>query len=192
MSDEHLRIATAEDAAAVAAIYGPYVRDTPITFETTPPAVDEMRERIAGVLASHVWLVACRGGVVVGYAYATAHRTRSAYRWSVDTAVYLESTWQRRGIARRLYGALFAILARQHYVNAYAGIALPNPPSVGFHEAMGFVRVGVYRRVGYKHGSWHDVGWWSKALRECSGPPAEPVTLRNLDADVLESILASH
>jgi phosphinothricin acetyltransferase len=192
MRDERLRIATAEDAAAVASIYAPYVRDTPISFETAPPTADEIRQRIDAVLASHVWLVACRGGGVVGYAYASAHRTRAAYRWSVDTAVYVEASSQRRGIARRLYGALFSILALQRYVNAYAGITLPNRASVGLHEAMGFVPVGVYRRVGYKQGSWYDVGWWCRALRECSGEPGAPSRLRDLDADVVESVLAAH
>jgi phosphinothricin acetyltransferase len=191
MRDEHLRIATADDAIAIASIYGPYVRDSPVSFEGTPPTIEEVRGRIDNVLASHVWLVACRGGDVIGYAYATAHRARTAYRWSVDTAVYLESASQRRGIARRLYGALFEILARQRYVNAYAGISLPNPASVAFHEAMGFVPVGVYQRVGYKHGAWRDVGWWSRTLRECDGEPEEPLGLRDLDADVVASVLAS-
>jgi phosphinothricin acetyltransferase len=97
----------------------------------------------------------------------------------------------RRGIARRLYGALFAILAQQRYVNAYAGITLPNPASVGFHEAMGFVPVGVYERVGFKGGSWYDVGWWSRSLRECAGQPEEPLRLLDLDAGELGAVLAS-
>jgi phosphinothricin acetyltransferase len=191
MHDIHLRLATAEDAAAVAAIYAPYVRDTPISFETTPPTADEVARRIEDALASHVWLVACRATDIVDYAYASAHRTRAAYRWSVDTAVYLERTSHRRGIARRLYGALFAILVRQRYVNAYSGITLPNAASVGLHEAMGFAPVGVYRRVGYKRGAWYDVGWWGRTLRECDGEPEEPLSLRDLDADAIEADLAS-
>ncbi|MGH7437598.1 MAG: GNAT family N-acetyltransferase, partial [Polyangiaceae bacterium] len=150
---------------------------------------DEMRRRVEEVLERHVWLVACRDDDVVGYAYGCPHRSRAAYRWSVDTTVYLEPSSHRRGIARRLYGALLAILARQRYVNVYAGITLPNPASVGFHEAMGFAPVAVYRRVGHKQGSWHDVGWWGRALREVAGEPEEPLRLGDLDAaEVLASL----
>jgi phosphinothricin acetyltransferase len=184
-------MATAEDATSLATIYAPYVRDTPISFETTPPTPDEMRARVDDVLASHVWLVACRGADVVGYAYASPHRSRAAYRWSVDTAVYLQRASHRQGIARRLYGALFSILARQRFVNAYAGITLPNPASVGFHEAMGFVLVGVYKGVGFKQGAWYDVGWWSRPLRECSGQPEEPLRLRDVDPAEVRALLAS-
>jgi len=190
MVETHLRIASAGDAARLAAIYAPYVRDTSISFETEPPGADEMRRRVEEVLERHVWLVACRGDDVVGYAYGSPHRTRAAYRWSVDAAVYLEPSAHRCGIARHLYGALFAILAMQRYVNVYAGITLPNPASVGFHEAMGFAPVGVYPRVGYKQGSWHDVGWWSRALREVAGEPEEPVRLGDLDAAAVLASLA--
>jgi phosphinothricin acetyltransferase len=191
MVDTHLRIASASDGAAVAAIYAPYVRDTPITFETVPPTADEMGRRIEEVLDTHVWLLACEGGLVVGYAYASAHRTRAAYRWSADAAVYLEPGSHRRGIARRLYRALFAVLERQRYVNVYAGITLPNPASVALHEAMGFTPIGVYRRVGYKQGAWYDVGWWSRALRAHGGEPEEPLPLRDLDAGAIAALLGS-
>jgi phosphinothricin acetyltransferase len=191
MDDTHLRIASAADGPALAAIYAPFVRDTPISFETVPPTADEMRRRIEEVLDRHVWLVACQGDLVVGYAYASVHRTRAAYGWSVDTTVYLQPSSHRRGIARRLYGALFGILERQGYVNAYAGITLPNPASVGFHESMGYARVGVYRHVGYKLGAWYDVGWWSRALREPAGAPEELRPLRSLDAGVVAAVLAS-
>jgi phosphinothricin acetyltransferase len=191
MTETHLRFATAADGDAVSAIYAPYVRDTPISFEVDPPTADEMRARIAEVQQRHAWLVACRNGDVVGYAYAGAHRTRAAYRWSVDMAVYLERGSHRRGIARRLYKALFALLARQGYVNAYAGITLPNPASVGFHEAVGFVPVGVYRAVGYKRGTWYDVGWWSRRLRDCDGDPTEPLGLGEIDPEEIRGVIAS-
>jgi phosphinothricin acetyltransferase len=191
MTDTHLRFATADDGAAVAAIYAPYVRDTPISFEIEPPTTGEMQTRIEAALQRHAWLLACRGADVIGYAYACPHRTRAAYRWSVDMAVYLERSAQRRGIARRLYTALCALLARQGYVNAYAGVTLPNPASVGFHEAMGFRPVGVYRGVGFKHGAWYDVGWWSRPLRDHPGDPAEPLRVGDLDPEEVRSLLAS-
>ena len=119
-------------------------------------------------------------GEVAGYAYATKHRVRSAYRWSVDTSVYVADTHRKRGVGTGLYASLFAILSEQGYVNAYAGIALPNPGSVGLHESMGFEKLGVYRRVGYKLGQWHDVGWWQLALREHEQTPREPLDLTAL------------
>jgi L-amino acid N-acyltransferase YncA len=189
--DTRLRIASLDDAASVAAIYAPYVRDTVVSFELEAPTIDEMRERIEGVLERHLWLLACRGADVVGYAYASPHRTRAAYQWSVDVAVYLEATSHRRGIARRLYTALMALLARQGYVNAYAGITVPNPASVGFHEAMGFAPVGVYRQVGYKHGAWRDVGWWCRRLHDCPEGPPDPRSVRDLDAEDVTKVLAT-
>lgn len=169
-----IRLADARDAAAVAAVYRPFVDSTVISFETEPPDEREMRGRILDTLETFPWLVYESDGAVVGYAYATKHRVRAAYRWSVDTAVYIDAAHHRRGIGRGLYASLFAILAQQRYVNAYAGITLPNPASVGLHEAAGFQPVGIYRQVGHKLGAWHDVGWWELALRDRPKEPEEP------------------
>jgi L-amino acid N-acyltransferase YncA len=177
-----IRIATVDDAAAVAGIYRPYVDGTVISFEVVPPTADEMRARISAVLARLPWLVDESDGQVVGYAYASAHHARAAYQWSVDTAVYVHQDCHRRGIGRRLYERLFSLLVRQGYVNAYAGITLPNAKSVGLHESLGFSPVGVYRHVGYKLGEWHDVGWWHLALRPLPATPQPPVALPDLEA----------
>jgi phosphinothricin acetyltransferase len=184
-----IRQAADGDAAAVAAIYAPYVRDTIISFETAAPTSAEMGGRIAAIAARYPWLVAEQGGEVLGYAYAGEHRSRAAYRWDVDVAVYLAADAHRRGIGRRLYCALFELLRRQGYINAYAGISLPNAASVGLHEALGFLPVGVYRKVGYKQGAWHDVGWWSLNLQPPPPEPAEPVPCRELDRAALLSLL---
>jgi phosphinothricin acetyltransferase len=120
------------------------------------------------------------GGRVAGYAYATRHRVRSAYRWSVDTSVYVEASVRQSGVGRGLYGSLFAILSAQGYFNAYAGIALPNAASVGLHEAVGFRKVGVYQRVGYKFGEWRDVGWWQLELRAHEASPADPLDIETV------------
>ncbi|MGH7789790.1 MAG: arsinothricin resistance N-acetyltransferase ArsN1 family B [Candidatus Binatia bacterium] len=170
-----LRRATADDAAAVAAIYAPYVRDTAISFEIDPPDGAEMRRRIAAVGETYPWLIAHpASGDPVGYAYASRHRDRAAYRWSVDVTVYVHRDAHRRGTGRALYQALLPVVAAQGYRNAYAGITLPNAASVGVHEAMGFTPVGVYRRVGWKLGAWHDVGWWALELGSGAGDPDEP------------------
>jgi phosphinothricin acetyltransferase len=115
--------------------------------------------------------VAESGESVFGYAYGSAHRARAAYRWSVDTSVYVASAWQRQGVGRALYATLMERLAALGYVNAFAGITVPNPASVALHESVGFTPVGVFRSVGYKLGAWRDVGWWALQLTE---PPPEP------------------
>jgi len=163
-----VRVATAHDAAAVASIYAPYVRETAISFEELPPSVDDMSGRISKTLATHPFLVFEDGGSVVAYAYASPHRERPAYRWSADVAIYAAPAIHRRGVGRALYARLLDILGRQGFHSAFAGITLPNANSVGLHEAMGFEHVGTYAEVGFKLGTWRDVGWWQ--CRIASGP----------------------
>jgi L-amino acid N-acyltransferase YncA len=172
-----IRLATEHDAGRIAAIYAPTVRNTIISFEVEPPTPDEMRSRIATTLESYPWLVCERRGRVAGYAYAGPHNPRAAYRWSVDVSAYVREAERRTGIGRALYTSLFSVLVLQGFYNAYAGISLPNPASVGLHEAVGFSPVGVYRGVGYKLGAWHDVGWWERSLRERSPHPDPPLDL---------------
>ena len=170
----NIRMATEDDAAAVAAIYRPFVLETAITFEIEPPDEPEMRTRIRSALASHAWLVAEEQQDIVGYAYGTTHATRAAYRWSVNVSVYLRPSVHRRGIGRGLYTSLFSVLAAQGYVMAFAGITLPNEKSVGVHEAMGFKPVGIYHHAGHKRGQWHDVGWWERPLSPRTDTPSPP------------------
>lgn len=161
-----IRLATEADAPAVHAIYAPIVRDTIISFEYEPPAMDEMCRRIARTLIRYPWLIYERDGEVLGYAYASQHSERAAYQWSVNVSVYVSADARRMGVGRALYRQLFALLRVQGFVNVYAGITLPNAASVGLHEAMGMTPIGVYHRVGYKFGAWHDVGWWEMVLGE--------------------------
>jgi phosphinothricin acetyltransferase len=171
-------MARAEDGAAISAIYAPYVLETAISFETEPPTPAEMSERIAATLAICPFLVFEVDGSVVAYAYAGPHRARAAYRWSVDVTVYTTPGLQRRGIGRALYSGLLDRLTRQGFHTAFAGIALPNEKSVGLHEALGFRHLGTYREVGFKFGTWHDVGWWSRRLSDGlpSGDPLPPTS----------------
>lgn len=169
-----IRTASADDGAAVAAIYAPYVRETAISFEEDPPSPQEMAARIAHTLQTHPFLVCEEGGTVLGYAYAGPHNPRAAYRWSAAVSVYVAQHAHRQGVGRRLYLDLFAILRRQRLHALFAGVTLPNDKSVGLHEALGFRPLGTYREVGFKLGRWHDVGYWRLGLRE--GPPeGEPV-----------------
>jgi L-amino acid N-acyltransferase YncA len=152
------------DAAACAAIYAPHVAEAATSFEEEAPDAEELARRIETVTATHPWLVAERGGEVVGYVYACPHRAKPAYRWSVDVAVYIAEAEWRQGHGRRLYEELFERLRGQGFHMACAGITLPNEASVGLHESLGFTRVGVYREIGWKQGAWRDVGWWQLEL----------------------------
>ncbi len=177
-----IRLATPSDARAVAEIYGPIVRETAISFETEVPSEAEMEHRIVTTLSYAPWLVWDERGDIGGYVYASRHRERSAYQWSVDVTAYTREGHRRKGIARALYGALFELLRLQHFYRAHAGITLPNAASVRLHESVGFRPVGVYRAVGFKLGAWHDVGWWQLALQEPIGAPSPPLTLPDAQA----------
>lgn len=170
----------AGDARACAQLYAPYVSDGAASLEQTPPSAEEMGARIERLSASYPWLVAELDGAVIGYAYASEHRARASYRWAADTTVYIASDRRRQGAGRALYGELLALLVRQGVYVACAGITLPNQASVALHESFGFRPVGVYRRIGFKHGRWLDTGWYEAVLREQTdgvapaelGPPA--------------------
>lgn len=159
MSANTVRIAAATDAAAIHGIYAPVVAHSAISFELEPPTVEEMAQRIEATLPQCPYLVAEREGEVVGYVYASQHREREAYQWSVDVTVYVAPEAHRSGVARTLYGSLLPILETQGFHTAYAGIALPNKGSIGLHEALGF-----------KHDKWHDVGYWCRKLSQSNSP----------------------
>jgi L-amino acid N-acyltransferase YncA len=169
-----IRLAAESDAGSIARIYEPIVRETAISFELTPPSEQEMRQRIRNALSSHVWLVCQDGESVAGYAYASKFRPREAYQWTAEVTVYVDPSRQRRGIGRALDTSLLAVLRLQGFHSAIAVIALPNAPSVRLHEALGFRAVGVFERVGYKLGRWHDVGWWQMPLRDGEANPHPP------------------
>ncbi len=160
-----VRVADADrDADAVAAIYRPAVESSIASFEETPPDTAEMARRMRLILARTPWLVTEDQGSVVGYAYAGHHRERPGYRWSVDISVYVAAAQHGRGIGRALYDELLRLLRRQGFVNAYAGIALPNPASVALHEKLGFKKIAQFAEVGWKFDRWVDVGYWQLIL----------------------------
>jgi L-amino acid N-acyltransferase YncA len=169
-----VRDATERDAPACAAIYAPYVTDTAVSFELEPPTAADMAGRIAAARDRHAWLLLEEAGRVVGFAYGLPFADRAAYRWACQTSIYLEVGRRRSGGGRVLYGALLARLAERGYRRAFAGMTLPNEASAGLHGALGFEPVGVYRRVGWKHGAWHDVAWVQRAIGADEDPPVEP------------------
>lgn len=186
-----IRLATANDAAAVAAIYAPIVACTPASFEEAVPDVGEMRHRIEKTLEMYPWLVWDDSGVA-GYAYASAHRPRAAYRWSVEVSAYVAQEARGRGIGGSLYGALFRILDAQGFHRAFAGITLPNDVSIALHRGCGFETVGVFREVGYKLGAWRDTHWCQRDVGEPGGEPREPIPLPALERSRLDELIGLH
>lgn len=166
----NIRLARAEDAPDLLEIYKPYVSETAVSFETGVPSVSEFADRIRDTLSQFPWLVAEIDGRAVGYAYAVAHRARKAYDWSVDSTVYIGNGFRGRGIGRALYSRLFELLKEQGVANVFAGITQPNEASVRLHESLGFVRVGLFKDVGFKLGKWWDVGWWQLQLQKPDRP----------------------
>jgi len=172
-----IRAARPDDAAAIAGIYAPYVETGTVSFEIEPPDSRAMRNRMNASEGLYPWLVVTNGdeeGGVLGYAYATRFRDRPAYKYIVETSVYLASGTQGQGNGRQLYEALVATLRAQGFTHAIGAIALPNDHSIRLHESVGFRRTGVLREVGYKQGRWIDVGFWQRELNPATIPPMEP------------------
>jgi len=167
-----IRDAVPADAARIAEIYAPYVRDTAISFETEPPDAGEMARRIAEAQRAHAWLVLEDAGEVAGYAYGGPFMSRAAYSWAAAVSVYLDQGRRGTGAGRALYEALVARLAARGHRTLLAGIALPNDASLGLHRALGFEPVGTYRQIGWKLGRWHDVVWFQRTLTDDDAPPA--------------------
>jgi L-amino acid N-acyltransferase YncA len=178
-----IRLARASDAAAIASIYRPYVEDSRISFEEAAPDGVEMARRLHGDMPGYYpWLVAEEDGQLLGYAASSPFRTRPAYRWTVETGIYLAQDAQGRGVGTALLSTLLEALERQGYVTAIGAIALPNDASVALHEKLGFAHTGTYRGVGFKCGEWLDVSLWEKELAPRSAKPAEPRPFEGLMA----------
>ena len=174
-----IRLAGAADAAAIAAIYRPYVENSRISFEEEAPGAGEIAERMANPLLP--WLIAEENGRPVGFTSTSPMRNRKAYRWSVETGIYLEPLAQGRGFGRQLLAEHLALLERQGFVTIVAGIALPNPASVALHEKLGFTLSGIERGVGFKLGLWIDVGRWQRDLAPRNPNPADPRVAAGLE-----------
>lgn len=181
-----IRTVNDQDAEAIADIYAPFVSDSTISFEIDVPSTEEMARRINETRSQFPWLVAEAQNQIVGYAYASSHRSRPAYQWSCDVSIYLSPLIQRRGIGQILYKHLLELLCQQGYASAYAGIALPNESSIAFHKSMGFKPIGVYPRVGFKGGKWLDVAWWHKQIQLLDSSPKIPTAFADLVVAGLE------
>ena len=184
-----IRLAAKQDAKDLLKIYAPFILNSGITQEIEIPAENEFQERISSTLEVRPWLVCEIDGEIAGYAYAGKHRERKGYQWCTEPSVYVGEKFYHRHAATALYTALFDILKLQGFVNAYAVITLPNDNSVAFHENFGFTYLTTYKKIGFKLGQWHDVGWWQLQLNPHILNPSEPVKFPDLDFSSVENIL---
>lgn len=183
-----IRPATIQDAGEILKIYSPFILNSGITQETEIPTIESFRERIISTMEERPWLVCEMDSEIAGYAYAGKHRERKGYQWCVEPSVYVDEKYYRFGVAKALYTALFDILQLQGYVNAYAVITLPNEKSVAFHENFGFRYLTTYKKIGYKLGQWHDVGWWEKQVNPHREKQTEPVKFSSLKSNDISEI----
>lgn len=184
-----IRVATKDDAAGILNIYTPFILNSGITQETEVPAVEDFQKRIITTLQERPWIVCEINNEIAGYAYAGKHRDRRGYQWCVESSLYISEKFFGTGVASALYSSLIDILKLQGFVNAYAVITLPNERSVAFHEKFGFYYFTTYKKIGYKLGQWHDVGWWQYDVNPHDHDPKDPVKFSNIDKSIIESIL---
>lgn len=169
-----IRKVTLNDAEALLQIYKPYILNTPITFETAVPPLEEFQKRVMDISATFPWLVAETDQQIVGYTYATTFKARQAYQWSVESTLYIDQNHHRQGLGRKLYKALFQELQTMGVINIVGVIALPNTPSVSLHESFGFTPAAHFKNIGFKLNQWWDVGYWQLQL---TPPPKTPKNL---------------
>ncbi len=173
-------LVSVEHIAQILDIYTPFVQTTTTSFETEVPQLSDFEERVKHYAQKAPWLVASSGGKVLGYAYATEHRSRGAYRWNQEVTVYVHPDHRKKGIARALYEKLLELLAVMGYTKAMAIITLPNDPSISFHASLGFEHIGDMPDVGFKFGQWHTTSWWHKALQPNDFIPGEIKTVESI------------
>ena len=177
-----IRLADAADLPAILDISNHYALTSPANFAVEPEPLDAWRDSWERTHATHPWLVAADGDMILGFAKAGPWKGRCAYDHAVETSVYLHHEHLGRGLGRRLYDRLFTIVEQQGYRVAIGGITLPNPASVALHEAMGMRCAATFERIGWKFGGWHDVGYWQRDLGEVGAPPGPIRTVQEVMA----------
>lgn len=185
-----LRFATPADAAALLEIYAPYVEHTSVSFETEAPSLGEFTRRIVEITSAFPYLVAEEDGQILGYAYAHPYHERSAFRYTVETSIYIRQDHLRSGLGTSLYGALLDLLSLQGVETACALITLPNDRSIAFHEKMGFLPGGSLPQVGYKFGNWYGLAYLYRRLKDANQVPGALLPISRVDSDRIREILA--
>ena len=186
-----LRIATLNDVPEMLAIYTPYVENTTVSFEYTPPSLEEFTRRFTTYTRQFPWLVWEEEGTILGYAYASAPFTRAAYDWCAEPSIYLRPEARGRGIGRALYRALEAILKYQGFQLLYALVTGENTASLAFHSALGYETLAVFPDCGFKFGRWLALNWLQKRLTPVEIPSKAPAAWLEIcqDAQKLSDIL---
>lgn len=187
-----IRLAAISDSEDILSIYAPFIRDTAITFETEIPSIDEVSCRIKSISKQYPYIVYQIKDEVVGYAYASKHRERSAYRYDVDVSIYVLPEYHGSGIAHKIYDCLFEILKELGYYNAYAAYTVPNEKSIRFHEKFGFTLIGTHHKTGYKFGKWHDVSWLEKIINEHIDKPNLIKSISDLPDEYLNDLFFAY
>ena len=187
-----VRLVLETDAADILAIYEPYVKNTAITFECETPSLSEFRDRIKQISSEYPYIVCESGGKIIGYAYAHRQKERAAYQWNAELSVYVDKTNWGCGIGKMLYSVLIEILKLQNVRNVYGVVTYPNQNSEKLHETLGFRRMGIYSKTGYKCGAWHDVACFEKNITDNYLEPEPFVPIGRLDNDSVKEILNSH
>ena len=185
-----VRFAVPGDSRGALNIYAQYIR-TPITFECALPTEQEFAERIAAISGYYPYLVCEEGGKIIGYAYAHRHMEREAYQWNAELSVYLDAAHTSRGLGKKLYGALIAMLKLQGIRTVYGCVTVPNKKSEALHKTLGFQISGTYHNAGYKNGKWHDVMWFEKAIAQYEPCPRPIVSIADVAREQLQKILSS-
>ncbi|MDO4541564.1 MAG: GNAT family N-acetyltransferase [Bacillota bacterium] len=185
----NLRLVTPSDAEEILNIYAPYILNTAVSFEEAVPSIGSFTQKIKDISSVYPYIVAEDDKGIAGYAYAGPHMSRAAYRWNVETSIYLDSQKRRQGLGRLLYTALFAILKLQNIENIYACITYPNPESIGFHQSMGFIEVGHFPQCGFKAEAWQDIVWLGKRLGNGSPPHGEFIPMTWLSEENIQYFL---
>ncbi len=175
-----IRLINESDTLDVLEIYKYYVEHSIISFEYEAPSQEEYLQRMRVNTEKYPWLVCLLNNKIIGFAYGSTYRYRTAYQWSPESTIYISPDFHTKGIGRILYKTLFEILKLQGYYNVFAGVALPNQKSIGFHKAMGFEEIGIFKKVGYKHGNWHDTHWFQLSLNEHILEPKNPIELKEI------------
>ena len=175
-----IRPATVQDVPRILEIYGPYVKNTAISFEYTVPTLEEFTQRFLGITAQFPWLVWEENGTVLGYAYGSLPFERAAYQWNASASIYLCPEACGKGIGKQLYATLEQLLQRQGYRKVYAVITTANEDSVAFHRAVGYRLTGTMPDCGYKFGNWYGTVWMEKDLNTWDTPPREPIPIHQV------------
>lgn len=189
----NIRIVERADVDGILEIYVPHVTEGTASFEMEPPSPAKMWDRIRFYLNHAPWLVMEINGSIAGYAYASEHRARAAYSWSIEVSVYIQPQYHRQGIGRRLYACLIEMIEAQGFKTILAGITMPNDPSEHIHRAMGFKLIGTYHKVGYKHNQWRDTRWYELDLNPENLPPHPIKTMKEMDqSGIITRIISKH